>query len=320
MESSKKSVRAKKFIQDLRAGKTREELMEAHGLSPKGLDKTFQLLLEKQLIDPSEVRILAPRVVPRPAGVRPLPRLSETPHLEEPVDRIAKEPEDGKFSVCPQCGAQVSNRALTCPECGHMLPGEERWERVEPKKTFLDRMSPKTLGILIALPIAVFVIYIFKDIILPMSEATTEKKISALLKEMPAGKSPRGTAQEMARVAQTLTVELEVERLKTTGVISESEPDHSIFFTGPAWEVLPVEERIRVLEGLRAAMLRSSIEPNFQLLDSHHQVVATVTRQSVSLGTGESVQTQDEPVSEPETPPPPPSPHDQIRKLLEPRR
>ncbi len=323
MQNQKRSIHAKKFVRDLRAGKTREELMEAHGLSPRSLEKLLRLLVEKQLIDPSEVNIGMRWALPPPETFRAAAPPHEAQHVEPPFERIEREQGKGKFPLCPQCGAQVSSRALTCPECGHVLPGEERWESVEPKRTFVERMSPKLLGIVIALPLAILVAYVFKDIILPMSEATVEKRVDAIRKEMPAGRSPRGTAREMARLAQSRVVELEVERLKTAGIISEAETDHSAFFVGPFWEQLPVEERIRVLNGLRAVMVQSSMYPNFQLMDSHRRVVAAVTGRSITVGSGDAAQTHEVPDSEPEAPQGPQGPQDpqdQVRRLLERRR
>ena len=312
MEQQTKRVHAKKFIKDLRAGKTREELMVTHELSPKSLDKTLRLLVEKQLIEPSEAHISENREFSRPADASPFPSPNEALSVEGSPEQIARKRSQAGFPLCPQCGAQVSSRALICPECGHVLPGEERWERVERKKTLLDRMSPKTLGILIALPIALIVVYVFKDIILPMTEATIDKRVNTLRQEMPVGKSPQQTTRDMVRSANTHTVALEVERLKTAGVLSESEPDYTAFVVGPFWEELPIEERVKVLEDLRAIMLQSSVHPSFRLLDVHRQTVATVTRRSVVIGSGEAAQTFDASETETEAPQAPQAPPPQV--------
>ncbi len=91
-----------------------------------------------------------------------------------------------------------------CPECGHMLPGEERWESVEPPQRLVDRVPPLVLGSIIASPIAVVFFFLFKNIILPMSESAAVSKHANAISKETKGAAPKQMAKDVARVASCI--------------------------------------------------------------------------------------------------------------------
>ena len=98
------------------------------------------------------------------------------------------------------------------PECGHVIPGQDRWAEAEPKTGLLYRLSPKTIGCILALPVAVVLYFFFKNIILPMAETVGDKRAQAVRKEIPSGKTPMQAAKDLAKELSTKTIKAEVTR------------------------------------------------------------------------------------------------------------
>ena len=176
MEKQPLKVNAKMFLKDFREGKSDGELMRLHGLTPQTLAKLVRVLLDKELLDPSELKSRRAEAPTEPEIFIPPSRPQDILPPEPVHEKNRQDYVQSSGSSCPQCGAQVTERMLSCPECGHVLPGQERWEAVEPKKGLTERIHPMVLGCIIALPIGIMLFFLFKDVILPMTEATVEKK------------------------------------------------------------------------------------------------------------------------------------------------
>jgi hypothetical protein len=183
---------------------------------------------------------------------------------------------------CPQCGASVSKRALTCPECGHMLPGEERWESVEPKKRLVDRIPPKVLGCIIAFPIAVAFFFLFKDIILPMSESAVSKRADAIRNETK-GAAPRQVAKDMAAIASSGIIKSEVERLASEEILVRANDDFTVFTAGSRWNELGYDGKKQQLVGIRTALRKSGMAPRFELVSESGQSLAVVRGNDIQV-------------------------------------
>jgi hypothetical protein len=288
MEKKAVKINIKMFLHDFRGGKSDEDLMRLHGLTRGGLAKLMNVLLERKLLDLSELKSRPSA----PQRVAPIPVLAEESRDVWPAQpihgKIPRNSVQNTGSSCPQCGAQVTERMLSCPECGHVLPGEERWEAVEPKKGLFDRVPPKLLGYIIALPIGIILFFVFKDVILPMSEATMEKRADAIRKELHQGKTPIQTAQGIAKGAGAAIIKLETQRLVNDGVISGASDDYRTFKTGYRWPELSQEEKRKVLEDIRTALRRSGIGVNFRLVDDLGDSLALVSDKSIDLFEGRS--------------------------------
>lgn len=283
MEKSSRKVNAKMFLQDFRDGKSDEELMRLHSLTPGTLDKVMRVLLDKNLLDPSELRSRRSAAPTEPEIRLPVYTPPEFDAAEPAQEVRRQHTAQRDASSCPQCGAPVTSRMLSCPECGHVLPGAERWEAVEPKKALTERIPPLLLGCIIALPIAVILFFLFKDVILPMSEAPWEKRADALRKELPPGKTPIEAAEDMAKAAGAGIIKLETQRLMNDGVISAVNEDYTVFTAGSRWPGLSQPEKRKVLHDISSALRRSAIRVDFDFVNDAGEALALVKGQSIEL-------------------------------------
>jgi zinc-ribbon domain len=306
MEKKPLKVNAKMFLKDFRQGKSDEELMRLHGLTPHSLDKLVRVLLDKELLDPSELKSRRADAPTEPEIFIP-PPLPQDILPEEPVhERNRQEHVQRSGSSCPQCGAKVTERMLSCPECGHVLPGEERWEAVEPKKGLFERIPARLMGYIIALPIGIVLFFLFKDVILPMTEATVEKRTEALRQELPKGKSPIQASKDLAKRAASGVIRVETERLINEGIIAEAKDDYRSFTAGSRWPELSDAEKRQTLGDIRSALVRSGMATHFRLVNDLGESLALVTGESIELldgiGPTESVESGSEIGEEPATP------------------
>jgi hypothetical protein len=281
MSGKKLRVNVKRFLADLRSGMDRERLMEEHGLDPKTLDKLQSLLVKKELLDPSEI----PSEFPPPSenGVG-----SYSGSIPDEPDALGPPPAgEGIVGVslteCPQCGAAVSERALICPECGHVLPGKERWEEVEPKKTLMERIPPTVLGCLLAIPVAVVLFFFLKDFMLPATESQIDKRIQALREEIPQGKTPLQAAKDMASSANERVLKSRVENMIGQGVFSEVDDEYYVFTTGPLWDELSHEDKVRYISGVQSAMVRSGFRVEFEIVGPEGVTLVTVRDKTIKF-------------------------------------
>lgn len=271
----KQKTNAKKFVEDFRSGKSEEELMSAHGLNPGTLDKVFRALIDKNLLERAEV---ARRREPEPKFNEPLPHpepLDWAAHSAE-MRRISEAQQDSG-SFCPQCGAKVSKKMLTCPECGHVIPGQDRWAEAEPKTGLLYRLSPKTIGCILALPVAVVLYFFFKNIILPMAETVGDKRAQAVRKEIPSGKTPMQAAKDLARELSTKTIKAEVTRYIDDEILLSAREDYSAFTVGVKWDFLSAQEKETFVQELSLTMEGSGLKKDFRLVSPSGQTIAKVT-------------------------------------------
>ena len=74
MEKQPLKVNAKMFLKDFREGKSDEELMRLHGLTPQTLAKLVRVLLDKELLDPSELKSRRAEAPTEPEIFIPPPR------------------------------------------------------------------------------------------------------------------------------------------------------------------------------------------------------------------------------------------------------
>jgi hypothetical protein len=289
MEKKPLKVNAKMFLKDFREGKSDAELMRLHGLTPQTLAKLVHLLLDKALLDPSELKSRRADAPTEPEiFLPPLPPQDILP--SEPVhEKRREEYAESSGSSCPQCGAQVTERMLSCPECGHVLPGQERWEAVEPKKGLTERIHPMVLGCIIALPIGIILFFLFKDVILPMTEATVEKKKEALLQEIPAGKTPIQASKDLAKRAASGVIRVETQRLMNDGIIAEAKDDYRAFVAGSRWPELSQAEKRKALADIRTALVRSGMAIHFRLVNDSGESLALVTGESIEVYEGEGL-------------------------------
>jgi hypothetical protein len=299
MEKNRK-INAKKFVADFRDGLDDADLMREHGLDKATLAKVFKALIAKGLLDISELEERMLDGVKRRAA--PPPRLEPADTFAEPaVPAAASKYQDP--DLCPQCGAGVSKKALTCPECGHVLAGEQRWRDLEPKLRFWERIPPLALGIIIAIPIGILMFYMFRDIILPMSESAAEKRADALRKELPKGKTPMGAAKDLARIASHNIIRSEVERLVSQEILSSANTDYTVFTAGSRWNDLSGDDRMNYLKGIRTALRSSNLPVNFRFMTETGEVYATVTFNTVQVNRDLQAPTSDFGSSEPNLPP-----------------
>ncbi len=290
MEKKPLKVNAKEFLHDFREGRSDEELMRLHSLTPGTLAKLLRLLVERKLLDPSELKSRRTEAPTEPEILVPPPHRPHDILPEEPV-RVARPPDrvQDTGSSCPQCGAHVTERMLSCPECGHVLPGEERWEAVEPKKGLFERIPARMLGYIVALPIGIMLFFIFKDVILPMSESTMEKRAEAIRKEIPQGKSPLQASKDLARQAVKEIIQNETQRLIDAEVLAGADDNYRAFTAGSRWPGMSDDEKHKALEDIRTALRRSSMPMHFRLVNDSGQSLALVTDQSIELLEGSSV-------------------------------
>jgi hypothetical protein len=283
MAGKKLRVNVKSFLNDLRSGMDRGQLMENHGLDPKALDKLQSLLVKKELLDPSEVLLES---TPMPTFEDDVGSYSG-PIADPSGERQPTGSGAGIVGVnltqCPQCGATVSERALICPECGHVLPGQERWEEAERKKTFSERIPPVVLGCLLAIPVAVILFFFLKDFMLPATESQIDKRIQAIRRETPKGKSPLEAAKDMANAASEQALKNRIQRLISQGIFSQVDEGYYVFATGPRWGQLSREEQVRYISGIQSAMRRSGFTAQFDVVSPEGVTVAMVKDKSIKF-------------------------------------
>lgn len=292
MGKAKQRINAKRFVEDYRAGKTDDRLMDEHHLTRSALPKVLAKLVEENLLDSGEILsrpVFEETVLLDPPGV---PGSGSQSNKESPrgtrVSSREKQSEKSsdKSLVCPQCGAQVSLTMLLCPECGHMLPGEERWERVEPQKRFIDRVPPKVLGCIIALPAAIALLFVFKNMIIPMTNVTIEKRADEMRRQKAAAHRKtdvRQAPQTRQRSQVSTDLDALVKQLVDMKVFSEAQPDLTLFVTGERWNDLSEDERIDHLEGLRTIMLHTWSKFQFAVVEPGGKLVGRATDSSVYL-------------------------------------
>ncbi|HTY22249.1 MAG TPA: zinc ribbon domain-containing protein [Desulfomonilaceae bacterium] len=283
MEKSSQKINAKVFLQNFREGKTDEELMRLHNLTPGIFAKLIKVLQEKNLLDPAELKSRR-AIAPTEPEIRiPIPEPYEfTP--ADPVEEIrAREGAYQDPNFCPRCGAHVNERMLSCPECGHVLPGRERWEAVESEKRLTERIPARVLGYIMAIPIGIMLFFLFKDVIMPMAEAPIEKRAEALRRETPEGKTPLQAAEDMAKAAGSGIIKLELQRWINDDLISSANEDHTVFTAGSRWPNLSYGEKRKVLQDISSALRKSGKPVDFDLVNDAGEALALVRGQSIKL-------------------------------------
>ncbi len=293
MEKNRK-INAKKFVADFRAGLDDSDLMRDHGLDKTSLAKVFKALIAKGFLEISELEERKLDGVKRSAASAP-PQLRQQETYAEPIVEKKRQDPD----LCPQCGAKVNKKALTCPECGHVLSGEQRWADVEPKQHFWERIPPLALGCIIALPIGVMMFFLFRDIILPMSQSAADKRAEALRRELPKGKAPMEAAKDLARIASHNIIKSEVERLVGEEILASTNASYTAFNAGPRWADLSEDERMRRLKGIRTALRSSGLPVNFRFLMETGEVYATVSFDTIQVNRDLQPQDSGFPTAEP---------------------
>lgn len=280
MEARKQKVNAKRFVQDFRSGKSLRDLMRTHELNKAGLEKLLKILVERGMLDASEVRQAARR-----AQTRQVP--PEADYVEERLAEAhqpeAKEHPAEEIGTCPQCGAGVSEKALTCPECGHVLPGEHRWDTPEQEKGLLARVPRKVVGWALAIPFAVAVLLVLKELWIPLTGVVAEKKSGKVEQVLPERKTPIAAAQELAARRAREVLETEVTRALQEGIISAAADDYASFMTGPSWSGMSSYDQAQFVITLRSAMRRSSVPVDFEILDPFGKPVARVTETVIEM-------------------------------------
>ncbi len=286
MAEQKQKVNAKQFIEAYRSGKTDMELMRLHSLSPKALEKLVKLLQEKGMLRPSD-RGQKPAVsAPHRPGVggpapHPGPAGGRTESARVPPGR-AQAPK-GSINNCPQCGAEVHSRALSCPECGHILSGAGRWEQVKEKRGIFDRIPPIGIGFLIAAPIAVALFFFAKDFMLSASQTAAGRHIENLNKWKEKGRTPMQSAQHMVGRLNNQVVQLEVNTMIMSDIFSAVDEEYRTFTAGGRWEGLSKAEKIDQLSKVRDAMRRGNMPVDFVVVNQSGETLATVTRNSINI-------------------------------------
>jgi len=287
MEKKKPKVNARKFLEDFRAGKSDEDLMSLHGLDQRGLNKVLRILVERKLLD--EAELLAGHSFRSVASHEAAP--SRNPPVDSRVGLHRPSPIPGSDTNddtrCSQCGAAVTKNALTCPECGHVLPGEERWANVEPKKGFFDRVPPKLLGALVALPVAAVVFYVFKDMIVPIAEVKIDRQREAFKQELAKSRESIQAAKELARKRGVKGVQAFVERLIAEEILQSVEPDYSTFVAGRRWNEISSHEKEMYLSEIRSAMRKANMDGEFDVIDPGGGLLARVNQSSIKFGGGD---------------------------------
>ena len=280
----KRRVNAKQFLADFRSGMTGEDLMRTHGLTQRNLEKIIAALEEKGMLDSADLK-LSPKPPAaektRPSPVVP-PRVEQFPE-SAPVGVWTETPPKPSGSSCPQCGARVSTRALICPECGHVLSGEERWEQAGTKRPWTERIHPLILVTLVALPVAVALFFFFKDFMLPASKAGMDKRIEALQREIPAGKTAKEAAKDMAREVAVTALETEVRNLIMQEILAGVDENYATFTAGPRWNQFSQSVLTIHLGNIRAYLLKADLSVDFEVVDGEGRKLARVREDSIIL-------------------------------------
>jgi hypothetical protein len=285
MAKTTRKVKAKKFVEDFLSGMGREELMRAHDLSAKSMDKLLHILVERGVLAQDQIdrRFFGKTAPTQPAA--DLPALPERPTAR----RIAE-------SSCPQCGAEVSAKSLTCPECGHLLSGAERWGALKEEKTILQRLPPWLIGCVIATPAAVLVVYVFAYLLYPMIEAVGERKAQTqraqrsaekVKRDIQDRKTPDGKKEEQsetALIAKRATLEREIHALVQRRIFAGPDESYRSFQAGSAWNGLSEDQKYSHLARIRTGMQQAELPVDFEIRDLWGSTVARVTEEAVIVG------------------------------------
>lgn len=298
MGKPKLKVNAKSFVRDYRAGLSDDDLMDTYNLSRDSLDKLLTMLVDKNLLDASEVKssgafpatelVDDPTFGGSPSQPRPKPFVPAKP---ETVDRKGPEPKPAGVhsgsavdsSQCPQCSAEITDKMLICPECGHVLPGEERWANVEPQPRLLDRIPPKVLGTVVALPIAVVLFFVFKDIILPMTDKTIENSGRTIQRREANSQRRAGSETLPTKEQANANLDKLLDDLISGKILVDVDEDLTVFYVGPRWLEMSGDERLRILDRLRLSMILIMEEFECEVVDGNGRTVAWMSPRSVEI-------------------------------------
>ncbi|MDQ7783542.1 MAG: hypothetical protein RDU20_11730 [Desulfomonilaceae bacterium] len=94
----KRSIRVRDFLDDFHSGMTDQDLMEKYHLTPTGLERFYDMLQDRGIIDPEELLI----------------RYTES----VVVDQEPAEESDSTSFICPSCLASHKTMFDICPDCG----------------------------------------------------------------------------------------------------------------------------------------------------------------------------------------------------------
>jgi hypothetical protein len=277
----KKTVSVKRFLTDFRSGASDADLMTRHGLDRKGLQKMLSILEERQLVPVEDLKRNRDASSDEDHA-QPTPPPSATLQPRESDGSLADDDtaSDGP-SGCPQCGAHVTEKMLTCPECGHVLPGETRWSRVQPERSTRYPLPPWLIGCIIACPIALGLYAVFKHMLIPMSTASIQKRTLPVAKPT-APKYQQGQRTQAPEPALSPVEEL-VKRSTANGKLLRTAEDYTSFTVGDQWYGLERDDKVQFLTQLASALLASGMTSPFEVRDDAGILGARVNRQAFEL-------------------------------------
>ncbi len=254
--------------------------MSLYGLNRKGMDKLLRVLVDKNMLGPSESASLLSGLRPPTEARARDARLDSTAQPNAAHDR--REAQQAPESACPQCGAAASSKALTCPECGHVLPGQQRWEDVDPKQALLDRVPPWLLGCILALPILIATIYVWKNIIVPMTEAKMEKK-AATRKQVRSslGMSPESRTRLPTNPNAKARLQQLLDRLIAQDILADVDQDGTVMTAGSAWLDLSKPGTVTLVKKLMDALVAAGHHGQFTVMDLWGNTLVTADIDSI---------------------------------------
>lgn len=290
MAGKKIKINPKRFVRDFRSGMSDDELMLAHGLTPMALEKVLRMLEGKHLLDVAEisrdVTVTTTRRGKPARRSRPRPIAEESTVLA-PVQAFPDPKPKESASRCSQCGAEVPEIALTCPECGHVLSGSQRWEEPESEETLLDRIPPLLWGCILAIPFLIVFYLILTYYVLPASESRIDKRIATIREE--AGQRNKANAANFPLAADPLVgraneaLDQEIQTLIADGILTDATEDLTLFHTGDRWSRLSEKELAGNLARIALAMRNAQLGTSFEVVDTDGWTVATCTEQGIQI-------------------------------------